>query len=143
MHFASHFARMRYEVRFYNQEQYFANVRKSSAWGRKYEIRLQAHSFDAFFQWSTPSVYLGRHMRIKYIPGLPPPFLHTASIKNWTVGRPGNEANYMLHTNYIATTIKHLQIIPRSGMKCFKNFCVGGSNAQAPCMNNQRTTSPL
>ena len=28
------------------------------------------------------------------IPGLPPPFLHTASDQNWTVGRPGNEAIY-------------------------------------------------
>ena len=61
---------------------HFANIRNSSAWGRNYKIRPQAHSFDGGPLY--PSVYLhvGRHWRHshdKNIPGLPPQFLHTAS----------------------------------------------------------------
>ena len=45
---------------------HFANVRNSSAWDINYKRRPQGCRLD-----------------------LPPPFLHTASVKNWMVGRPG------------------------------------------------------
>ena len=76
----------------FNQERYafrFANVQKSSAWGRNYKIRPLACSFDG------GSLHLDRHWRHsrdKWYQAFPLRFCILQAIKNWTVGRPGNEA---------------------------------------------------
>ena len=79
-----------------NRERYafrFANVQNSSTWGRKYKIWHLARSFDR--GPLPPSVYLGRHWRHsrdKWYQAFPLRFCILQAIKNWTVGRPGNEA---------------------------------------------------
>ena len=70
-----HFARAFFVL---NQELYtfhFANVRNSSAWGRNYKI---SRSFDG--GPLPPSVYVDSDViHVIMVPGLPLPFLHTAS----------------------------------------------------------------
>ena len=83
----------------------FANVRNSSAWARNYKIRRLARSFD---QWPLPtSVYLGRHWchsRDKWYQAFPLRFCILQAIKNWTVGRPGNELLRM-HFQLVLTAL--------------------------------------
>ena len=79
-----------------NQERYvfhFVNVRNSRAWGRNYKIRPQVHSFDGgpLPPLSTLVDTDVIHV-IKMDQAFPLHFCILQAIKNWTVGRPGNEA---------------------------------------------------
>ena len=80
----------------FNQERYtfhFANIRNSSAWGRNYKISPLVRSFDR--GPLPPSVYLGWHWchsHDTWYQTFPLHFCILQVIKNWMVGRPGNEA---------------------------------------------------
>ena len=65
------------------------NVQNSSDWDRSYKIRPQACSSDVIhvIKWTD----------------LPPPYFHTASDQNWTVGRPWNETIHFQHSVSLCT----------------------------------------
>ena len=80
----------------------------SSTWGTNYKIMPLARSLDG--GPLPPSVYLGRHWRHshdKCSQAFPLHFCTLQAIKNWTVGRPGNEATrYILQATVFLNTFR-------------------------------------
>ena len=66
----------------------FLHRKRFSAWARNYKIRPLACSFDGD---PPPPPPLWHHSRDKWYQAFPLRFCILQAIKNWTVGRPGNE----------------------------------------------------
>ena len=80
----------------------FTNIQNSNTSGRNYKISPQARSFDG--GPLPPSVYLGRHSRDNIYQAFPLCFCILQAIKNWTVGRPGNEATTLVGPTQVHTS---------------------------------------
>ena len=88
-HFVHAFFILNYEWYIFH----FTNVQNFTTWGRNYKIRPQACFFNRGLR--PPSIILGRHNILHVIKWTKPSsfvFCILQMIKNWTVGRPGNEA---------------------------------------------------
>ena len=83
----------------------FMNVRNSSSWGRNYKIRPQACSFN---RASLPLCLPRKtkcHSCNKMDQASPLHFCILQVIKNWMVGRPGNEANIYVHSQQLTDSL--------------------------------------
>ena len=93
----------------------FANVRKSSTWGRNYKIRPQARLFGG---GSLPhSVDTDVTHVIKWTRTPSSIFAYCKRSKNWTEGRPGNETIVIICTGCLRCLCIMLENLPVSGFR--------------------------